>query len=40
MASNLSFRQILNNSFSFTGPYIFRKIFTNKVYFQKKLSGF
>jgi len=27
MASNSSFRRILHNSFSFTGPYIFRKIF-------------
>jgi len=26
MASNSSFRRILHNSFSFTGPYIFRKI--------------
>ena len=27
MASNSSFCRILHNSFSFTGPYIFRKIF-------------
>ena len=27
MASNLSFRRILHNLFSFTGPYIFNKIF-------------
>jgi hypothetical protein len=27
MDSNSSFRQILHNSFPFTGPYIFRKIF-------------
>jgi len=27
MASNSSFHRILHNSFSFTGPYIFRKIF-------------
>jgi len=26
MASNLSFRRILHNSFSFTGPYIFRVV--------------
>ena len=27
MASNSSFRRIRHNSFSFIGPYIFRKIF-------------
>ena len=42
MASNSSFRRILYNSFSFTGPYIFHKIFlsnaTNKINItQKKL---
>ena len=31
MASNSSFRQILHNSFSFTGPYIFRKIFLSNI---------
>ena len=31
MASNSSFRRILHNSFSFTGPYIFRKIFLSNI---------
>jgi hypothetical protein len=31
MASNSSFRRILHNSFSFTGPYIFRKIFLSNT---------
>jgi hypothetical protein len=29
--SNLSFRRILHNSFSFTGPYIFRRIFLSNT---------
>ena len=32
MASNSSFRRTLHNSFSFTGPYIFRKIFLSNLY--------
>ena len=31
MAYNSSFRRILHNSFSFTGPYIFRKIFLSNT---------
>ena len=31
MASNSSFCQVLHNSFSFTGPYIFRKIFLSNT---------
>jgi len=31
MASNSSFHRILHNSFSFTGPYIFRKIFLSNI---------
>ena len=31
MASNSLFRRILHNSFSFTGPYIFRKIFLSNT---------
>ena len=31
MASNSLFRRILHNSFSFTGPYIFRKIFLSNI---------
>ena len=31
MASNSSFHRILHNSFSFTGPYIFRKIFLSNT---------
>ena len=31
MASNSSFRRILHNSFSFAGPYIFRKIFLSNT---------
>jgi len=31
MASNSLFRRILYNSFSFTGPYIFRKIFLSNT---------
>ena len=31
MAFNSSFRRILHNSFSFTGPYIFRKIFLSNT---------
>ena len=31
MASNSSFRRILHNSSSFTGPYIFRKIFLSNT---------
>jgi len=31
MVSNSSFRRILHNSFSFTGPYIFRKIFLSNT---------
>ena len=31
MASNSSFCRILHNSFSFTGPYIFRKIFLSNT---------
>ena len=31
MASDSSFRRILHNSFSFTGPYIFRKIFLSNT---------
>ena len=31
IASNSSFRRILHNSFSFTGPYIFRKIFLSNT---------
>jgi hypothetical protein len=38
MASNSSFRRILYNSFSFTGPYIFRKIFFSNT--AKALSSF
>jgi hypothetical protein len=32
MSSNSSFRRILHNSFSFTGPYIFRRIFISIIY--------
>ena len=31
MTSDSSFRRILHNSFSFTGPYIFRKIFLSNT---------
>ena len=31
MASNSSFCRVLHNSFSFTGPYIFRKIFLSNT---------
>jgi hypothetical protein len=31
MSSNSSFRRILHNSFSFTGPYIFRRIFLSNT---------
>ena len=31
IASNSSFRRILHNSFSFTGPYIFRSIFLSNT---------
>jgi hypothetical protein len=31
MASNSSFRRILHDSFSFTGPYILRKIFISNT---------
>ena len=31
IASNSSFRQFLHNSFSFTGPYIFRSIFLSNT---------
>jgi hypothetical protein len=31
MASNSSFRRILHNSFSISGPYIFRKIFLSNT---------
>jgi hypothetical protein len=31
MASNSCFRRILHNSFSFTGPYIFHKIYLSNT---------
>ena len=43
MASNSSFRRILLNSFSFTVPYIFRKIFlsnTSNAVLFKPVDGF
>jgi hypothetical protein len=41
MSSDSSFRRILHNSFSFTGPYIFRRIFlSNTVSFDILLCGF
>jgi hypothetical protein len=35
IASNSSFRRILHNSFSFTGPYIFRSSFSYSIYLPK-----
>jgi hypothetical protein len=31
MASNSSFFRVIHNSFSFTGPYIFRKFFLSNT---------